>query len=71
MLLLDDIDALLGKALGDLLDVRGLLGQLLMQILCQLRDLMLQGQIDFGHIVIGGAQIVQRVGHRLEVCGGQ
>lgn len=32
---------------------------------------MLQGQVDFGHIVVRGAQIVQRVGHLSEVCGGQ
>jgi hypothetical protein len=43
MLLLDDIDAFLSKSLGDLLDIRRLLGQLLMQILGQLGDLMLQG----------------------------
>ena len=71
MLLLDYIDALLGKTLGDLLDVRRLLGQLLMQILGQLGDLMLQGELGFGHIVIGGAQIVQCICHRLEICGWQ
>jgi len=42
-----------------------------MQILGQLGDLMLQGDFGFGHIVIGGAQIVQGICHRLEICGWQ
>jgi hypothetical protein len=58
MLLLDGIDALLCKSIGDILDVWRLLGQLMMQILGQLGDLMLQGDFSFGHIVKGGSQII-------------